>query len=80
MIDKFINMPLIISRAYLFGYSPLFNPSIFAEYIDISAMKYSAKIDGLRFVAITLVLLEHFANGIANYIAAGYYGVNLFFL
>lgn len=42
-------------------------------------MKYYPKLDGLRFVAIALVLLEHFANGIANYIAVGYYGVNLFF-
>ena len=43
-------------------------------------MKYSPKIDGLRFVAIALVLLEHFGNKLGGFISAGYYGVNLFFV
>jgi peptidoglycan/LPS O-acetylase OafA/YrhL len=43
-------------------------------------MKYYEKIDGLRFVAIFFVLIEHFATIIGSHMSAGYYGVNLFFV
>jgi peptidoglycan/LPS O-acetylase OafA/YrhL len=43
-------------------------------------MRYFERIDGLRFVAISLVLIEHFAGIIGNYFSAGYYGVDLFFV
>jgi len=39
-------------------------------------MKYYEKIDGLRFVAIFFVLIEHFAYPVlGKYISAGSYGV-----
>lgn len=41
---------------------------------------YYPQIDGLRFVAIMLVLVEHFATFIGSKIHAGYYGVDLFFV
>lgn len=43
-------------------------------------MKYYEKIDGLRFVAIAFVFIEHFATDIGHKISAGYYGVDLFFV
>ena len=43
-------------------------------------MKYFERIDGLRFVAISLVLIQHFASTIGTKISAGYYGVDLFFV
>ena len=43
-------------------------------------MKYNSKIDGLRFIAILFVLIEHFAKIIGGRIGAGYYGVDLFFV
>ncbi len=44
-------------------------------------MKYYEKIDGLRFVAIFFVLIEHFAYPVlGKYISAGSYGVELFFV
>jgi peptidoglycan/LPS O-acetylase OafA/YrhL len=43
-------------------------------------MKYYSKINGLRFIAIFLVLLEHFAPFIGRPIFAGFYGVDLFFV
>jgi len=43
-------------------------------------MKYYEKIDGLRFVAIALVLIEHFADPLGHQMTAGYYGVDLFFV
>jgi len=43
-------------------------------------MKYYEKIDGLRFIAIILVLIEHFADTIGHKITAGYYAVDLFFV
>ncbi len=42
--------------------------------------RYYPGIDGLRCVAIFLVLLQHFAKYIATYFYAGYYGVDLFFV
>lgn len=38
------------------------------------------QIDGLRFVAIALVLISHFASVIGRTFSAGYYGVDLFFV
>ncbi len=43
-------------------------------------MNYYKKIDGLRFVAISMVLIEHFAYFIGSKFSAGYYGVDLFFV
>ena len=43
-------------------------------------MKHYNQLDGLRFVAILLVLIEHYAIFIGRYISAGYYGVDLFFV
>ncbi len=43
-------------------------------------MNYYDKIDGLRFVAIFLVIIEHFAGFLGKFISAGYYGVDLFFV
>jgi peptidoglycan/LPS O-acetylase OafA/YrhL len=43
-------------------------------------MKYYPKINGLRCIAISLVLLQHFAKYIANPLYAGFYGVDLFFV
>lgn len=43
-------------------------------------MHYYPKINGLRFIAIFLVLLEHFAPFIGRPIFAGFYGVDLFFV
>lgn len=36
--------------------------------------------DGLRFIAIFFVLIEHFPSFIGRYIPAGYFGVDLFFV
>ena len=41
-------------------------------------LRYYEKIDGLRFVAIALVLIEHFGRFLD--FSAGYYGVDLFFV
>jgi len=43
-------------------------------------MKHFKQIDGLRCVAVFLVLIEHFATFIGRQISAGYYGVDLFFV
>jgi len=43
-------------------------------------MKYYPKINGLRFIAIFLVLLEHFAPFIGRPFLSGFYGVDLFFV
>lgn len=44
------------------------------------AAAYFAEIDGLRTVAISLVMLEHFGGLLATPFSAGYYGVDLFFV
>lgn len=41
---------------------------------------YKPRLDGLRSIAILMVLIEHFAYFIGKHIAAGFYGVNLFFV
>lgn len=43
-------------------------------------MKYYAKIDGLRFIAILAVLVHHIAGIFSTYIDWGYFGVDLFFV
>lgn len=43
-------------------------------------MSYKPRLDGLRSIAIFMVLLEHFAYYIGNAVSAGFYGVNLFFV
>ncbi|WP_336515183.1 acyltransferase [Pollutibacter soli] len=42
--------------------------------------QYYRKVDGLRFIAIAFVLIEHFAQFIGSRFSAGYYGVDLFFV
>ncbi|HRN79236.1 MAG TPA: acyltransferase [Ferruginibacter sp.] len=43
-------------------------------------MKRIRQLDGLRFVAVSFVLLQHFAYYIGQKFSAGYYGVDLFFV
>lgn len=43
-------------------------------------MKYYEKIDGLRFIAISAVLVHHMASIFSTYIDWGYFGVDLFFV
>jgi peptidoglycan/LPS O-acetylase OafA/YrhL len=43
-------------------------------------MKYLVRIDGLRFDAIALVLIQYFAAGIGKHFSARFYGVDLFFV
>lgn len=43
-------------------------------------MKHYKQLDGLRFIAVLFVLIEHFAINIGRHISAGYYGVDLFFV
>jgi hypothetical protein len=43
-------------------------------------MKHFKQLDGLRFIAVSLVLIEHFATFLGKYFSAGYYGVDLFFV
>ena len=45
----------------------------------MSSMRYIKQFDGIRFIAIALVLLQHFAYSIGNRLSAGYFGVELFF-
>lgn len=40
---------------------------------------YLAQLDGLRFIAVTLVMIDHWL-GEANHLPLGYFGVNLFFV
>lgn len=43
-------------------------------------MERIRQLDGLRFVAVSFVLLQHFAYYIGQKFSAGYYGVDLFFV
>ncbi|HSC55363.1 MAG TPA: acyltransferase [Phnomibacter sp.] len=43
-------------------------------------MRYIKELDGIRFIAIAFVLLQHFAIPIGERISAGYFGVELFFV
>lgn len=43
-------------------------------------MKYFKQLDGLRFIAVFLVLIQHFATFVGRHFSAGYYGVDLFFV
>lgn len=43
-------------------------------------MKHIRQLDGLRCIAVSLVLLEHFAIILGRHLSAGYYGVDLFFV
>lgn len=43
-------------------------------------MSYYKKIDGLRSVAIIMVLVEHFAHYVSKGLSIGYFGVDLFFV
>lgn len=42
--------------------------------------KHYPHVDGLRAIAISLVMLEHFGGEVPKYFSAGYYGVDLFFV
>jgi peptidoglycan/LPS O-acetylase OafA/YrhL len=44
------------------------------------ALAYSPRLDGLRCVAIAMVLIEHFGGPVGGLYAGGYYGVDLFFV
>lgn len=43
-------------------------------------MRYFPQFDGLRMLAVLLVLLHHFARHIGDRFATGYFGVELFFV
>jgi len=43
-------------------------------------MHYSKQIDTLRFFAVFMVLMDHFAHHIGLFFSAGYFGVDLFFV
>lgn len=43
-------------------------------------MKHIRQLDGLRCIAVSLVILEHYAIILGRHISAGYYGVDLFFV
>jgi peptidoglycan/LPS O-acetylase OafA/YrhL len=43
-------------------------------------MNYKPRLDGLRFIAIMMVMLEHFVYFIGSKVTGGFYGVNLFFV
>ena len=43
-------------------------------------LSYRPRLDGLRLVAISLVLIHHFGGYLASFFDAGYYGVDLFFV
>ena len=46
----------------------------------MSQSSYFSKLDVYRFIAVFLVLLEHFAYSLGRNISAGYYGVDMFFV
>jgi peptidoglycan/LPS O-acetylase OafA/YrhL len=41
---------------------------------------YFPRLDGIRFVAIMMVIILHFASSIGKHFSTGFYGVNLFFV
>ena len=41
---------------------------------------YYSRLDGIRFVAIIMVIIAHFASSISKHISSAFYGVNLFFV
>lgn len=43
-------------------------------------MHHSKQLDSLRFIAVFMVLIEHFAHALGSRISAGYFGVDLFFV
>src|SRR6476660_648124 len=43
-------------------------------------MRHYKKIDGLRCVAVSFVLIEHYMFYLGKHFSAGYYGVDLFFV
>ena len=43
-------------------------------------LSYSSRVDGLRFIAILMIFIHHFAYYLGKYISPGFYGVNLFFV
>src|SRR5688572_11161836 len=43
-------------------------------------MRYEPRLDGLRCIAIMMVLLEHFVYVLGSKVSGGFYGVNLFFV
>lgn len=45
----------------------------------IAKREWYPQMDGLRFVAVFMVLVEHFAYFIGNKIHAGFFGVDFFF-
>lgn len=47
---------------------------------ETTPTKYYERIDGLRCIAVSLVLIDHFAYFIGRLFSAGYYGVDLFFV
>ncbi len=48
--------------------------------MNSEVLSYRPRIDGLRFLAITFVLIEHLGGSLAGHVAGGYYGVDLFFV
>ena len=48
--------------------------------MNSEVLSYRPRIDGLRFVAISFVLIDHVGGYLAGRIAAAYYGVDLFFV
>jgi hypothetical protein len=48
------------------------------EHQTGSALTYSARFDGLRFIAVLNVLLKYFAYCVGKYFSAGFYRMNPF--
>ena len=44
------------------------------------SVNYYPQVDGLRAMAISLIMIEHFGGEIPKHFSAGYYGVDLFFV
>jgi peptidoglycan/LPS O-acetylase OafA/YrhL len=50
------------------------------ELIEEAKPNYYAHMDGLRTLAISMVIIEHFGGPLGSFWTAGYYGVDLFFV